>query len=196
MLVQAEADWRLCWVKPWTSLHHISRGMTPTGWYTCDFHTRPDSAWHTDNPAYCMTVSESVCVCVHHTAGGPLLVENLHHKHSPLATTHPFPRPPNRPPAVSFWAWTHTALCRAAVYIQIWMVPPTILEFNSEGLRQFRQIYKGRGGLFFFLIVPVWLMAVVGILRDNTMCSRHWLLIISMWRLRIYLTRLRYLQQG
>ncbi len=40
------------------------------------------------------------------------------------------------------------------------MVPPTILESNSEGLRQFRQIYKGQAGAAFFLIVSVWLMAV------------------------------------
>lgn len=49
------------------------------------------------------------------------------------------------------------------------MVPPASLEFNSEGFRQFRQIYKGHAGAAFF-IVPVWLMAVVS--GQATQCVR------------------------
>lgn len=49
------------------------------------------------------------------------------------------------------------------------MVPATILEFNSEGLRQFRQIHKEQTGSA-FLIVPVWLMAVA--FQEQTQCER------------------------
>lgn len=60
------------------------------------------------------------------------------------------------------------------------MVPPTISEFNSEGLGQFRQIYKRQAGAAFFNCPCVTDGSCVS--GDNTLCLRHGLLIVSIWR--------------
>lgn len=60
-----------------------------------------------------------------------------------------------------------------------------ILEFNNEGLRHVRL------QLFFSFFPPRCPLVTNGSCVD-AMCSRHWLLMNSMWRLGIYLTRVQY----